>query len=101
MLVAAVRAGMGREQAHEVIRGHSVAAARIAREGGAGGSALLDALAADPAFPLDRPALDALLAERAAFVGLAGRQVAAFAERAAGVVATDPDAVSLAADVRV
>jgi adenylosuccinate lyase len=101
MLVAAVRAGMGREQAHELIRGHSVAAARIAREGGAGGTALLDALATDPAFPLDRPALDALLADREAFVGLAGRQVAAFVERVAAVVATDPEATSLAADVRV
>jgi adenylosuccinate lyase len=101
MLVAAVRAGMGREQAHEVIRRHSLAAAAVVRSGGPGGDALLAGLAADPTFPLDRNALEALLADRAGFVGLAGAQVAAFVTRAAAVVATDPAAVGLAPDVRV
>jgi adenylosuccinate lyase len=101
MLVAAVRAGMGREQAHEVLREHSLAAARAAQRGVPGGTALLDAVAADPRVPLDRMALDALFADRSGFVGLAAEQVAAFTARVEAVVATDPDAALLAPDVRV
>ncbi|HUO36466.1 MAG TPA: adenylosuccinate lyase, partial [Mycobacterium sp.] len=74
ILVAAVRAGMGREAAHEVIREHAVAVALAMRERGAEPD-LLDRLAADPRLPLDRAALDAALADRNAFIGAAGQQV--------------------------
>ena len=65
MLIAAVRHGLGRETAHEIIKEHAVAAALHMRETG-GANPLLDRLAADERFPLDRAALDALLADRAA-----------------------------------
>ena len=74
VLIAAVRAGMGREAAHEVIKEHAVAVALAMRERGADPD-LLDRLAADPRLPLDRVALDAALADKQSFTGAAGSQV--------------------------
>jgi len=74
ILIAAVRTGMGREAAHEVIREHAVAVALAMREKGLEPD-LLGRLAADPRLPLDRPALDAALADKRAFTGAAGDQV--------------------------
>jgi len=74
VLIAAVRAGMGREAAHEVIKEHAVAVALAMRERGAEPD-LIDRLAADPRLPLDRAALDAALADQASFTGAAGEQV--------------------------
>ncbi len=81
VLIAAVRAGLGREAAHEVIKEHAVAVALAMRERGAEPD-LLDRLAADPRLPLDRAALDAALADRQSFTGAAGAQV----DQVAGVV---------------
>ncbi|HYR14771.1 MAG TPA: adenylosuccinate lyase, partial [Mycobacterium sp.] len=63
-----------REAAHEVIREHAVAVALAMREKGLEPD-LLGRLAADPRLPLDRPALDAALADKRAFTGAAGDQV--------------------------
>ena len=90
VLIAAVRAGMGREAAHEVIKEHAVAVALAMRERGAEPD-LIDRLAADPRLPLDRAALDAALADQASFTGAAGEQV----DR---VVATVADVVSAYSD---
>jgi adenylosuccinate lyase len=92
VLVAAVRRGVGREQAHEAIKEHAVAAALALREGR--DNDLVDRLAADPRLGLDRATLDGLLADRASFVGMAPRQVEAFCARIADVVATHPDAAA-------
>lgn len=92
MLVALVRAGLGREQAHEAIKAHAVAAALAAREEGAAAQGLLDRLAADPDVPLDRSALDALVAEPLAFTGDARRQVATFAATVEKLVTEHPAA---------
>ncbi len=91
VLVAVVRAGVGRETAHSVISEHAVAVALAMREGGADND-LVARLADDPRLPLDRAALDALLADRLPFTGLAGEQVATVAAAAAAVVARHPDA---------
>ena len=48
VLMAAVRAGVGREEAHEAIKEHAVAAALALREQGVEGNDLLERLAADP-----------------------------------------------------
>ncbi|BBZ11984.1 adenylosuccinate lyase [Mycobacterium branderi] len=90
VLMAAVRAGMGREAAHEVIREHAVAAALAMRDGA--DPDLLDRLAADPRLPLDRTALDAALADKQAFIGAAGDQVDAVAAAVDALVARYPDA---------
>ncbi|WP_327104457.1 adenylosuccinate lyase [Nonomuraea glycinis] len=93
MLMAAVRSGMGREQAHELIKEHAVGSALAMRSRGAANE-LLDRLAADDRFPLDRPALDALLADRVSFTGAAAGQVAAVSEQVGHVVAAHPDAAA-------
>ncbi|MGZ6855396.1 MAG: adenylosuccinate lyase, partial [Mycobacteriaceae bacterium] len=74
VLMAAVRAGVGRETAHEAIKEHAVAVALAMREQGADND-LLDRLAAESRLPLDRAGLDAALADRSAFTGAAGAQV--------------------------
>ncbi|MDP4962002.1 MAG: adenylosuccinate lyase, partial [Mycobacterium sp.] len=74
VLIAAVRAGMGREAAHEVIKEHAVAVALSMREHGTEPD-LLDRLAADPRLPMDRAALDAALADTESFTGAAGSQI--------------------------
>jgi adenylosuccinate lyase len=86
VLIAAVRAGVGRETAHEAIKEHAVAVALDLRERGAERNDLLDRLAADPRIPLDRAELDALLADRLSFTGMAGAQVADVADRVAKIV---------------
>lgn len=91
VLMAAVRAGMGRESAHHVIRDHAVATALAMREQGAEPD-LLDRLAADPRLPLSRDALDAALADRKAFTGAAGDQVDEVAAMVDALVGRYPDA---------
>ncbi len=90
VLMAAVRAGMGREAAHEVIREHAVATALAMREGGE--PDLLDRLAGDPRLPLDRTALDAALADRQAFTGAAGGQVDEVVAAVDDLIARYPEA---------
>jgi adenylosuccinate lyase len=90
MLIAAVRAGMGREAAHEVIKEHAVAVALAMREGAE--PDLLDRLAADPRLPLDRPALDAALADRSAFIGVAANQVDGVVAAVDELVSSYPEA---------
>ena len=94
VLMAAVRAGVGREVAHEVIKEHAVAAALALREEGAESNDRFDRLAADHRLGLDRGRLDGVLAEPITFVGNAPRQVAAFVDRVGAVVDADPDAAA-------
>ncbi len=77
VLMAAVQAGGDRQELHERIRRHSLAArARVVEQGG--GNDLVDRMKADPAFStID---LDAVL-EPSRFVGRSAEQVEAFLER--------------------
>jgi adenylosuccinate lyase len=95
VLIAAVRAGVGREAAHHVIREHAVATALAMRERGAEPD-LLDRLAADERLPLDRAALDAALADKKAFTGAAGDQVDEVASEVDALVSRYPDAAKYA-----
>ncbi|GIH78079.1 adenylosuccinate lyase [Planobispora longispora] len=95
MLMAAVRAGVGRETAHELIKEHAVASALAMRERGAGNE-LLDRLAADERFPLDRAGLQTLLADRIAFTGAAAEQVEAVVARVGEITARHPQAAAYA-----
>lgn len=94
VLVAAVRAGVGREVAHEVIKEHAVAVALAQREAGAEGNDLLERLAADGRLGLDLPALEDLLGHPLTFVGAAPRQVAAVVAQVEEVVARHPAAAA-------
>lgn len=96
VLMAAVRAGVGREEAHEVVKEHAVAAALAMRERGAERNELLDRLAADDRIPLDRDRLQALMADRLSFTGAAEEQVAAVAARVEEVVKRHPQAAGYA-----
>jgi adenylosuccinate lyase len=91
VLVAAVRAGVGRETAHELIREHAVTVASAMRANGADND-LIDRLADDSRLPLDRAALDALLADRLSFTGLASAQIAAVVAEVERVVTRYPEA---------
>lgn len=93
VLMASVRAGVGRETAHEAIKEHAVAVALAMREQGREPD-LLDRLAADDRIPLDRAQLDALLQDKEAFVGAAGRQVADVIAAAEKVIAHTPGAAA-------
>ena len=96
ILVAAVRRGVGREVAHEVIKEHAVAVALAMREKGSTDNDLFDRLAGDGRLRLSRAEIDALVADRSAFVGMASAQVAAVTERIATVLAAHPRAAAYA-----
>jgi adenylosuccinate lyase len=94
VLLAAVRRGVGRETAHEVIAGHAVAVARAMREKGVTENDLVERLAGDPRLRLSRAEIDAVLTDRSAFAGAAGAQVRAVVDRIAAVVELHPDAAA-------
>ena len=85
ILVAAVKAGVGREVAHEAIKEHAVAAALGIREGKP--NSMLDALAADNRIPLNRVELEALLSEPLEFTGDAREQTARVIKRIEAIAA--------------
>jgi adenylosuccinate lyase len=94
VLMAAVRAGVGRETAHEVIKEHAVGVALAMREKGQAENDLIARLAGDERLGLPAGALDGLLADPLRFTGAATAQVAAVIERVREVVAARPDAAA-------
>lgn len=94
VLMACVKAGAGREAAHEAIKEHAVAVALQMREAGLADNDLMARLAADERIPLEPADLSALLADPARFTGRAGAQVDAFVARVADRVARDPAAAA-------
>ena len=93
VLMAAVRAGVGRETAHEAIKEHAVAVALAMREGSHDND-LLDRLAADARLGLTREQLDALIAEPMEFTGAARDQVARVADRVQAIADAHPAAAA-------
>ena len=94
VLMAAVRAGVGREMAHEVIKEHAVAVALEMRERGSEGNDLIERLAADDRLGLGAAALADAMGEPIGFVGNAEAQVASFADRVGELAERNPDAAS-------
>jgi len=92
-LVAAVKAGMGREAAHELIREHAIGAAFDRREKGVDAD-LAARLGADERFPLSEAEIRSLLAEPLELAGDARRQVAAVVERVEALAARHPEAAA-------
>ena len=91
ILMAAVRAGVGRETAHEVIKEHAVAVALNMRENG-GEQDLLERLAVDDRLPMDKTQLEAALADQHAFIGAAQSQVDTVVARVAQLTSEHPEA---------
>ncbi|MFL6090232.1 MAG: adenylosuccinate lyase [Aeromicrobium sp.] len=94
VLVAAVKAGVGREVAHEVIKEHAVAVALEMREKGASENDLLARLAADERLGLSESDLRSLVASPVEFTGAAGAQVRGIVNQIDEVVAAHPDAAA-------
>jgi adenylosuccinate lyase len=94
VLIAAVRAGVGRETAHEVISEHAVAVALAMREKGQADNDLIARLAADERLGLPAGLLDGMLADPLRFTGAATAQVAAVAARVDEIVAAHPQAAA-------
>jgi adenylosuccinate lyase len=93
VLMQAVRAGAGRESAHEVVKQHAVAVALELRAG-AERNDLLDRLAADERLGLSADDIAGLLAEPLSFTGAARSQVEQVVRRVEQVVAAHPDAAA-------
>ncbi|MEI6867869.1 MAG: adenylosuccinate lyase [Actinomycetes bacterium] len=72
ILMASVKAGVGREVAHEVIKEHAVGAALGIRAGKP--NTMIDEIAADSRIPLDKSELERLLAQPLEFTGDAQAQ---------------------------
>ncbi len=93
VLMAAVRAGVGREVAHQAIKQAAVGVALDMREGQSHND-VFDRLAADPRLGLTRGQIDALVAEPIEFTGAAIAQTQAVVRRVAELVARHPDAAA-------
>jgi adenylosuccinate lyase len=91
ILMASVRAGVGRETAHEVIKENAVAAALDMRRTGSDPE-LLRRLADDPRLPLSAEELAALMAEPLQFTGAAASQVDTVVAAVGQVTAEYPQA---------
>lgn len=94
VLMAAVRAGAGREEAHEAIKEHAVSVALAMREEGQATNDLLDRLAGDDRLPVDRDSLAEALADPLSAAGRASDQVHAFAASVADIAKRYPDAAA-------
>ncbi len=94
ILVAAVKAGVGREQAHEAIKEHAVAVALDMRERGHAENDLVERLQADHRLGLAPGALDGVLADPLTFTGNASAQVVAFVASVAEVADRYPRAAA-------
>ncbi len=94
ILMAAVRAGVGRETAHEVIKEHAVAVALEMRQQGRADNDLIARLAGDQRLGLERTALDTILDEPLSFVGAAVDQSQRFLDRVNQIVEHHPKAAA-------
>jgi adenylosuccinate lyase len=94
VLMASVAAGVGREEAHEIIKGHAVGAALDRRERPDQAMDLVERLGADDGLRLGPEAVAKLVADPMEFTGAAGAQVDTVAARVAAVVADHTDAAA-------
>ncbi len=92
LLMHAVRAGAGRETAHEIIKEHAVATALAMREGKADGSLLVTKLGEDERFPGTAADLSAMISDASDLLGSVDQQITTFVASVASQVAARPDA---------
>ncbi len=100
LLMHAVRSGMGRESAHEIIKEHAVAAALQMREGAGDGRVLLQRLADDQRFPGEMTQITSISDGAASNLGTIDRQIAAFCHEVDKVQAGRSEASYRGADIR-
>ncbi|MEN8772351.1 MAG: adenylosuccinate lyase [Akkermansiaceae bacterium] len=92
IMMEAVKAGVGRETAHEAIKEHAVATVHDLRNGKASENNLLQRLEEDDRLPLDAAALAQVLAQGRDNVGQAKAQIAHFDEQITALKSTHPGA---------
>ena len=92
LLVAAVKAGMGRETAHEIIKRHTLEAAAARRAGDSHDA--WAALASDAEFPLDAAAIEAAAGDRSGLTGRADSQIDTIASDVENLIAQYPAAAT-------
>ncbi|HET9953942.1 MAG TPA: lyase family protein, partial [Polyangiaceae bacterium] len=94
ILMASVKAGVGRELAHEVIKEHAVASVLAMRDRGAEQNQLVARLAADARLRLSHAELQKALAQPLEFVGAAPAQARAFVTQVEALSRRFPEAAS-------
>ena len=94
VLMEAVKAGAGREEAHEAIKEHAVATVRDLRSGVILKNDLVDRLAADGRLGLSAERLAGVVADAQAMTGMAIDQVAQFCDAVREEVKSFPSASS-------
>lgn len=100
IMMDAVKAGGDRQELHEKIRQHSMAAGRKIKEEG-GANDLVDRIAADPAFGMNREQITALM-EPKNFTGCAEEQTERFlTDEVSPVLEKYKDRLGLEADINV
>lgn len=80
LLMRAVQAGAGREEAHEAIKEHAVATVLDLRTGTIAENNLAERLGGDPRLRLDPSVIQAVIADAASLTGAAQRQIDSFLE---------------------
>lgn len=93
-LMEAVKRGIGRETAHEVIKEHAVAVSNDLRSGTITQNDLLDRLGADPRLGISRAELQSIFDEHAGDTGMAAAQADAFCAMADEFAARFPEGAS-------
>ena len=94
MLMAAVQAGVGREQAHEIIKEHAINTALAMRDQGLDQNDLIEHIGRDSRLNLDVKVLMDLFEKPLQFVGTSQRQVQAFVQQVEGIVRDHPRAAA-------
>lgn len=100
IIMACVKAGGDRQELHEAIRVHAMAAGRRVKEEGLDND-LLERIVSDPTFGLEASAIEALM-EPAQYVGRAPEQVLAFVEtNIKPILESHGDAIKQSVDLKV
>jgi adenylosuccinate lyase len=92
ILMAAVKSGLGREDAHEYLKEISTKAAADIRNGKSAN--LIDEIAGDSRIPLDKPELEQLISSPLEFSGLAQEQCDAVIGKISAITKAHPQAAT-------
>ena len=95
ILIAAVKAGVGRETAHEAIKQHAVAAALAMREHQDAENDLLDRLGGDERIPMTSGEIAASIGQPIGFIGAASDQISVVLQRIETLAKRHPAAAHL------
>ena len=99
LLVHAVTNGMGREDAHHLIKEHAVASALLMREGKGDGGQLINRLAADDRFPGTSEELWTMIRNPADLIGSVEAQIDSFRDKVERLSPEYGDSVYRGADI--